>query len=131
MKRIALLAASLAAALSLSACATRDYGRQSALTDYERESMTCQEIDQEMNKVIAFVKQLESGGGGETRGIELVAALENRWIGNGLERSAALESANTRMVQLWALRDAKKCNGPAPAEAQTYPLQKPTVEERL
>ena len=129
MKHITLVAASLAALLSVQGCATKDYGKQSSLTDYEREAMTCQEIDQEMNKVVAFVKRVDSGG--ERHGIEFVAAIENRWIGNSLARGTALESANSRMIQLWTLRDAKKCNGPAPAEAQSFPLEKPKVEERF
>lgn len=129
MKHLALFAASLVAALSVPGCATRDFGRQSSLTDYEREAMSCQDIDQEMNRIVAFVKRVNSPG--EQHGIELVATLENRWIGNGLERGAALESANNRMIQLWTLRDSKKCSVPASAEAQSFPLQKPAVEERF
>lgn len=127
MKHILFFAASLVAILPIQGCATRDYGRQSVLTDYEKTAMTCQDIDQEMNRVVAFVNRVNSGG--DQHGIELVASLENRWIGNTMERSAALESANSRMIQLWALRDAKKCNTPASAEVQSFPLEKPKVEE--
>lgn len=127
MKHIA--AASLATLLFLVGCATKDYGRQSSLSDYEKEAMSCQDIDQEMNRVVAFVKRVKNGAD-DRHGVEFVSEMENRWIGNTLERSAAVESANSRMIQLWALRDGKKCNSPAPAEAQTFPLEKPNVEER-
>lgn len=127
MKPIA--AASLLLFLLAQGCATKDYGRQSSLTDYEKEAMSCRDIDQEMNRVVAFVKRVHSGG--DKHGIEFVAEIENRWLGNSLERSAAVESANSRMVQLWALRDAKNCNAPAPTEAQTFPLERPAVEERF
>lgn len=129
MNHLAIFAVPLLAALSLPGCATRDMGRQSALTDYERESMTCQDIDQEMDRLVAFVKHVNSGG--EQHGPELVAALENHWIGNSLERGAAVESANTRMVQLWAMRSAKKCSATASPDVQTFPLQKPKVEEKF
>lgn len=123
-------AASLLLLLFVQGCATKDYGRQSSLTDYEKEAMSCQDIDQEMNRVVAFVKRVKSGGD-DRHGMEFVAEMENRWLGNSLERSAAVESANSRMIQLWALRDAKKCSAPAPAEVQTFPLEKPKVDERF
>lgn len=121
MRQVALTVAILAAALAMPGCATRNYGRQSSLTGNEKEAMTCQEIDREMNKVVEFSNYVKQEG--EPREPGFLDALEGYWIGNSLEKGAALESANNRMIELWNLRDEKHCNPSVSAEVQVFPVQ--------
>lgn len=88
-------------------CATKTYGRQGALTNYERDTMTCREIDLEHAKVTGFIEHVNKES--EFSGRDVLAILGDFGIGNNLEKSAALESANKRIEQLRALREAKKC----------------------
>ncbi|MDO9205074.1 hypothetical protein, partial [Methylotenera sp.] len=55
MKHIALLALSALVILSVHGCATKTYGRQGILTSYEKDSMTCREIELETAKVRGFI----------------------------------------------------------------------------
>ncbi|MBS1191221.1 MAG: hypothetical protein H6R10_3013 [Rhodocyclaceae bacterium] len=139
MKNTPLFAAAALAALLLPGCSTVEYGRQGSLSDYETKAMSCQDIDQEMTRVVGFVEQVNTS----TRHswYNIPAVLETHWIGNSREKSLALESANSRMVQLWTLRDSKKCGngngagvggGKAGGDLQplSLPVQKPEVEEQ-
>lgn len=116
-------------ALSLQGCATKEFGRQGSLTSYEREAMTCPDIDKEMTRVVGFVEEVNKSA--ELRWYDLPAVLENKWIGNTREKSAALESANLRMVQLWTLRDTRKCTVVGAMQPLSLPVQKALVEERI
>lgn len=101
----------VAALLALSAaqgCATKNYGRQGALTSYEKESMTCREIELDMAKTSGFVDHVNKES--EFSGLDVLAILGDFGIGNSLEKSAALESATKRIEQLRELREAKKCS---------------------
>lgn len=89
-------------------CATKTYGRQGALTSYEKDSMTCREIDLDLAKTRGFIDHVNKES--EFSGRDVLAILGDFGIGNNLEKSAALESASTRIEQLRDLRDAKKCN---------------------
>lgn len=91
----------------LSGCATKTYGRQGTLTGYEKESMTCREIDLETAKTRGFVDHVNKES--EFSGKDVLAFLGDFGIGNNMERSSALESANSRITQLQALRAMKKC----------------------
>ncbi|HCK4788280.1 TPA: hypothetical protein N0H43_006716, partial [Pseudomonas aeruginosa] len=46
-----LLGAVMLAGLSVAGCSTKNYGRQPELTDFERQTMSCREIDLEQAKV--------------------------------------------------------------------------------
>lgn len=108
MKHAVIFAASILVLASIQGCATKTYGRQGALTSYEKDSMTCREIDLETAKVRGFVDHVNKES--EFSGRDVLAILGDFGIGNSLEKSAALESANKRLAQLRDQRDAKKCS---------------------
>lgn len=107
MNQKVLFVASLLVLLFIQGCATKTYGRQGSLTNYEKDSMTCREIDLEMAKVNGFVEHVNKES--EFSGRDVLAILGDFGIGNNLEKSAALESANKRIEQLRVQRNAKKC----------------------
>lgn len=123
-----LFAAALLVLLGLPGCATKDLGRQGSLSGYERESMTCTDIDKEMTRVVAFVDQVNKAT--SYRWYDLPTAMENRWVGNRDEKSAALESANSRMIELWTLRDRKQCTAAAGMQPLALPVRKPEIVEQ-
>lgn len=129
MKNSATFAAAVFALLSLPGCATKDLGRQGELSSYERDAMSCKDIEMEMTRVVGFVEYVNKSM--EHNWYDIPAVLEKRWIGNTREKSAALESANIRMVQLWSLHDSKGCNGGVAMQPMGLPVQKPEVEERI
>lgn len=107
MKQLLVITASLVA---LSACATKTYGRQGQLTTYETQMMSCREIDLELAKVRGFVDHVNKES--QFSGRDVLAILGDFGIGNALEKSAALESAENRQKSLEALR-VRRC-GHAP-----------------
>lgn len=107
MKKFCILAAVLAIS-ALQGCATKTYGRQGALTSYEKDTLTCREIELDTAKVQGFIDHVNKES--EFSGRDVLAILGDFGIGNNLEKSAALESANTRLEQLRELRNAKKCD---------------------
>lgn len=107
MLRSVLLVTAIASVLFVQGCATKTYGRQGALTTYEKDTLTCREIDLEVARTRGFVEHVNKES--QFSGRDVLAILGDLGIGNSLERSAALESANTRIEQLRDLRAAKKC----------------------
>jgi hypothetical protein len=107
MKNVMILAMSALVIVSIQGCATKTYGRQGTLTSYEKDSMTCREIDLELAKARGFVDHVNKES--EFSGRDVLAILGDFGIGNNMEKSAALESANKRIKQLRDIRDAKKC----------------------
>lgn len=93
--------------VALQGCATKHYGRQGQLTAYEKETMTCREIDLEMAKVRGFIDHVNKES--EFSGKDVLAILGDFGIGNSLEKSAAIESANNRLDLLRDLKTSKKC----------------------
>lgn len=89
-------------------CATKTYGRQGSLTGYEKDTMTCREIDLELAKTRGFVDHVNKES--EFSGRDVLAILGDFGIGNNMEKSAALESANKRIEQLRDLRASKTCS---------------------
>ena len=88
-------------------CATKHYGRPGTLTQYEKSTMSCREIDLEIAKVRGFIDQVNKES--EFSGRDVLAILGDFGIGNSLEKSAALESANDRLDGLRDLKAAKGC----------------------
>jgi hypothetical protein len=111
MKQLSLIAISALVLISVQGCATKNYGRQGTLTSYEKETMTCREIDMETAKVRGFIDHVNNES--KFSGRDVLAILGDFGIGNNMEKSAAMDSANKRLVQLGELRNAKKC-GVAP-----------------
>lgn len=100
---IALIACSLA----ISGCATKSYGRQGALTAYEYSSMSCRELQLDLGRTRGFIKQVESES--EFDGKDVLAFLGDFGIGNSMEKSAAMKSANVRIEGLLTALAAKRC----------------------
>lgn len=107
--RYLILSTAIAALLTTSACATKTYGRQGGLTPVESQSMTCREIELEVARTSGFIQHVNKES--EFSGRDVLAILGDFGIGNALEKSAALESANSRLQQLQALSVAKRCAG--------------------
>lgn len=107
MKRMMLVAASIFVIAAVQGCATKTYGRQGTLTGYEKDSMTCREIDLEIAKVDGFVDHVNKES--QFSGRDVLAILGDFGIGNNLEKTAALESAEKRKAQLRDQRDRKQC----------------------
>ena len=107
MKRFIVLAASILAIIALPGCATKTYGRQGSLTAYEKDSMTCREIDLDIAKTRGFVDHVNKES--EFSGKDVLAILGDFGIGNNMEKSAALESAGKRIDALTSLRSSKQC----------------------
>lgn len=95
--------------VALQGCATKHYGRQGQLTAYETETMSCREIDLEMAKVRGFIDHVNKES--EFSGKDVLAILGDFGIGNSMEKSAAIESANNRLDSLRDLKKSKKCAG--------------------
>jgi hypothetical protein len=106
MKRLALVATVLVLA-TIQGCATKIYGRQGSVTEYEKNSMTCREMDLEIAKTRGFIDHVNKEAAFSGR--DVLAFLADFGIGNNLERTAALESANTRIGQLEEQRKIKAC----------------------
>ncbi len=99
--------AALFVVVALQGCATKHYGRQGQLTAYEKETMSCREINLEMAKVRGFIDHVNKES--EFSGRDVLAILGDFGIGNSLEKSAAIESANNRLDLLRNLKSTKKC----------------------
>lgn len=100
--------------LLLAACATERFGREQRVTDAEKGSLTCEQIDLEIAKVDGFLTDTEAQWD-DTHGRRFLGFLGDFGIGNHMEHNDAIESADTRRQQLLDLRAAKRCQGtPAP-----------------
>jgi len=99
------------ALLALQGCATKIYGRSGVLTDYEKTEMSCREIDLETARTHGFIEQVNQESKFSVR--DVFAILGDLGIGNYMEKTAALESAQNRIAQLRAQGTAKGCNSVA------------------
>ncbi len=88
-------------------CATKHYGRLGKLTEHERTTLTCREIDVEIAQVRGFRAHIEEEKKFDARSV--LSFLGDFGIGNLMERKAAEDSANTRMRELEDLQQAKGC----------------------
>jgi hypothetical protein len=107
MKGIGITLTLVAAVIFHQGCATKTYGRVGSLTDYEKDGLSCREIELETARTQGFIEHVNKES--EFSGRDVLAILGDFGIGNAMERSAALESANNRITQLRELRTAKKC----------------------
>ncbi|WP_434033686.1 hypothetical protein [Cupriavidus sp. a3] len=97
--------------LTLQGCATKNYGTQSPLTDFERQTLTCREIEIEQAKVQGFRAKIEG------QSVRLDARDFVPWnfgIGNHIAYSEAVDSANQRAQQLEAAAIEKGCTTAKP-----------------
>lgn len=105
MKKILLVGSFLV--VTLGGCATKHYGREGDLTGYEKNTMTCREIDLETAKVDGFLEQVDKES--QFDGRSVLSFLGDFGIGNLMEKDAAVKSANDRRHALDALRADKGC----------------------
>lgn len=132
----------LALVLAVSAtvgCSTKNYGRQPELTSFEKQSLTCREIDLEQAKVQGFLAHVREES--EFDGRSVLSFLGDFGIGNLMEKDSAIDSANQRMAQLNETKLHRGCtyanNAPtsyptyAPAPAQAAPAPASQVEAQL
>lgn len=94
--------------LCVTGCATKNYGRQGELTQYEKNTMTCREIALEKAKVQGFKEHVEKES--EFDGRSVLSFLGDFGVGNVIEKNAALKSANRRSTQLNDLWSVKRCD---------------------
>ena len=94
--------------VALQGCATKHYGRQGTLSAYEKDTMTCREIDLEMAKVRGFIDHVNKES--EFSGKDVLSILGDFGIGNSMEKSSAIESANNRLDALRELNGNKECS---------------------
>lgn len=91
----------------VSGCSTKNYGRQGELTQYEKDTMSCREIELEEAKVHGFLQHVDKES--QFDGRSVLSFLGDFGIGNTMEKNSALESANTRLSQLQLLRVKNGC----------------------
>jgi hypothetical protein len=97
----------LAIGVVLSGCATKHYGREGELTQFEKSTMNCREIALEQAKVDGFIQHVDDESAFSGRSI--LSFLGDFGIGNVLEESAARDSAKTRQTALWAMSEQRGC----------------------
>ncbi len=107
----------------LAGCATKNYGRQGELTDYEKNTMTCREIALEQAKVMGFLDHVQKES--EFDGRSVLSFLGDFGIGNLMEKDNAIKSANTRLKQLQAVSAEKGCihDGASGTDSKTQTMQ--------
>ena len=102
----ATLVTAVLAAATLTGCATKNYGRQGDLTSFERVTLTCREIELEEARVNGFIQHVDDESSFSGRSV--LSFLGDFGIGNVMEKSSALESAEKRLASLQAARE-KTC----------------------
>lgn len=101
------IAAAALAAIAATGCATKNYGRQGTLTDYEKQTMSCREIQLEQAKVQGFIEHVNKES--EFDGRSVLSFLGDFGIGNLMEKDSAMKSATDRSAQLQAVAAQKGC----------------------
>lgn len=124
MKTRALVFTALAV-VAVAGCSTKNYGRQPELTSFERQSMTCREIDLEEAKVHGFLAHVRDEA--QFDGRSVLSFLGDFGIGNLMERDAAVDSANKRLAQLSQTKTRQGCTF---ANRQHEPHQMPLAPAR-
>lgn len=107
------LALCASAALATAGCATKNYGRQGELTDFESRTMNCREIELEAARVKGFLNHVEKESDFDGRSV--LSFLGDFGVGNVMEKSSAVSSATTRLAQLDRARASRGCGGQAVA----------------
>jgi hypothetical protein len=105
-----LLLACLVAVLSLQGCATKTYGRMDPVDVSEKTALDCRNIDDQIAKAQAFIDDVNQKS--EFSGADVVAFLIDFGIGNAIEKSAAIKSADERISRLETMRKNEGCSQP-------------------
>ena len=96
---------SILVALTLSACATKQYPQAPAVTDEEAVSLNCTALQQEIAKTHGIQQEIKQTSSFDYRTV--MGFMGDLGIGNGLARRTASEKAKSRLAELEALRDVK------------------------
>lgn len=102
----------------LTGCATERFGREQHVTQAEKTSLSCEQIDLEIAKVDGFLTDAQAQWD-DTKGRRFWAFLMDFGIGNHRERSDAIDSADERRAQLLEARATKHCAGVPVPRPQT------------
>lgn len=89
-------------------CATKNYGRQPTVTEGELALLDCQTISIEIAKTHGFLERVKDES--QFDGRSVLSFLGDFGIGNVMEKNAATESANDRLVSLENARRQKGCD---------------------
>ncbi len=84
---------------TLVGCATKHYGRLGTVSEYEKSSLSCKEINLEIAKVNGFKDRVNKESA--FSGADVLAVLGDLGIGNAMETDAAHESADSRLNDLY------------------------------
>ena len=108
MRRGISIGALVLAAVLAQGCATKQYRREDPLTPAEKETLTCREIDAKSAETRASIDRINKES--EFSGLDVLAILIDFGVGNYLEKTSALGSAERRLEELRELGDARKCS---------------------
>lgn len=97
-------------ALTLSACATKQYPQAPAVTDEEAVSLNCTALQQEIAKTHGIQQEIKQTSSFDYRTV--MGFMGDLGIGNGLARRTASEKAKSRLAELEALRNVKCAASP-------------------
>ena len=122
-----MIVGALMALIVTTGCSTKNYGRQPDLTGFEKNTMSCREIDLEQAKVQGFIKRVNEES--EFDGRSVLSFLGDFGIGNVMEKNSAMESATSRLAELNIARTAKSCTL-ASAEPPKHVGSMPTSSSR-
>lgn len=107
-KTILIVSLFLTAACLFSGCATKRYGRMTALSGMEKNLYDCKDIELEISKVEKFILEVNEGGEIDLRSV--AGFLGDFGIGNSMEKNEALKSAYAKLEELKQLKIEKDCD---------------------
>ena len=119
MKHSGIVCVLVAAAVTVSGCATKRYGRLQPVTAAEKQVYDCRNIEVEIAKVEGFRQQVAEGA--KFNGASAMGFLGDWGIGNANEKNAAERTATERMNDLLALKAEKGCNDRRPTQRSSQP----------
>ncbi|CAN0619593.1 conserved exported protein of unknown function [Burkholderia multivorans] len=95
------------ACTALAGCATKQYAQVGYLTDYEKATMSCREIDIEMAKVQGVHQAIVDQDKFDGRSV--LAFLGGFGLGNSMAKSSAEKGVAKRMAELQVMRVSRNC----------------------
>ena len=100
--------ACIALILLLSACATQRYGRQTSISETEKQVYSCKDIKIEAAKTEEFLNSVKMQRH-NTNGAHVLGFLGDFGIGNAMEGDAAELSGEKRLQELKQLQTQRNC----------------------
>ncbi len=106
--------------LSLTACATQRYGRQTPVSPTEKQLLSCSDLKIEIAKSEYFLDDIQRQRS-DTSAAHVLGFLGDFGIGNVIEGDAAEASGRTRLMELKALEVGKGCKATGGGEDGMVP----------